>query len=61
MSANVELTQYGFKWGAAEVQRTAEHSGRVAITIKGARGREVTVYVSPQGNSVRIFRDGKEL
>jgi hypothetical protein len=55
------ITQYGFTFGAAEVQRVAELNGHVAIAVKGAKGREVTVYVSPKGNSIRVFRDGKEL
>lgn len=60
-SVRAELTDYGFTFGAAEVERSASFDdGSVAITVKTEAGRSVRVYVSPKGRSVRVFEDCKE-
>jgi hypothetical protein len=59
-----ELTDYGFTWGPIELTRVGcvEHSDRShhVLRIK-TQHRDVNVYVSRTGRSVRVFRDGKEL
>lgn len=59
-------TQYGFKWGPVEVARlaqfrTGEKSETRCIRIKTDAGKEIEVYVSRTGRSLRVFSDGKEL
>lgn len=58
--ASSELTQFGFTWGGATVTRCADFDGTVVIEVAGS-GKKVTVYVSPTGRSVRVFKDGQEL
>jgi hypothetical protein len=59
--ADIELTDYGFKWGAAEVSRLADFNGTVVIRVSTIEDKRVEVYVSPAGRSLRVFQDGKEL
>lgn len=59
-------TEFGFKWGPALVQRltifrSGEKSEARIIQIKTDAGREIEVYVSKTGRSLRVWRDGKEL
>jgi len=59
-------TDYGFIWGAAEVQRMATlGEGRVVIGVSTGTGtkrkRRLEIYVSSTGRSVRVWRDGREL
>lgn len=58
-----EDTQYGFNWGGAVVERTMEHRGIVVISVKGKRGKKnsIEVYVSPTGQSIRVWKGRKEL
>lgn len=62
-------TAYGFRWGPVEVERMASvpRSGgecRIIGVYTGEgrkRNRRLEIYVSPAGNSIRVWRDGKEL
>lgn len=57
-------TTYGFQWGPATVERLAaiDRSGRVSRVLQIAAGRhQLTVYISPTGRSLRVFKDGREL
>ncbi|MBW4813331.1 hypothetical protein [Rhodococcus qingshengii] len=60
-----EHTRFGFKWGPLEVERTSTFHGSHVLTIapKGKRkGKQaITVYVSKAGQSVRVFKNGKEM
>ena len=59
-------TTYGFKWGAALVQRMTSLTdrkgvvNRVVIGITTDSGKHIDVYVSGSGRSLRVFSDGKE-
>ncbi|NKS12559.1 hypothetical protein GS580_16605 [Rhodococcus hoagii] len=56
-------TQYGFRWGSAEVARVMKHQGTHVGEV-GPAGRPqdgVEVYVSPTGRSIRVFKNGLEL
>ncbi|PBI96963.1 hypothetical protein BKP42_36230 [Rhodococcus erythropolis] len=61
----VEPTRFGFKWGPLEVERTSTFHGSHVLTIapKGKRKSKqaITVYVSKAGQSVRVFKNGKEM
>lgn len=51
---------YGFAWGPALIERYwSDDKGRVVLGIKTDAGREVTVYVSPTGRSVRVYDKDK--
>jgi len=65
-------TEYGFTWGPVEVERMAtfpvgdDRSRRnrvigIYTTVKGERKRRLEIYVSPTGQSIRVWRDGEEL
>lgn len=61
-----EVTQYGFKWGGAQVTRIAEGPKGTTVIGIGAAGdpdwkHAIEVYVSRTGKSVRVFRKGVEL
>lgn len=62
-SPEIALTQYGFDWGGAVVERTMSFRDGVCITIKGKRGKKntINVYVSPTGQSIRVWKGRKEL
>lgn len=52
-----ENTQYGFRFGAALVERCMElPEGRVVITVKTDANRSIDIYVSRTGKSLRVFR-----
>jgi hypothetical protein len=53
-------TDYGFVWGPAEVTRHCQFNGTVSIGVN-SEVHKVTIYVSPKGHSVRVWRNGKEL
>lgn len=59
------VTTFGFRWGPLCVERTAKvdrGSGDCRVlTLYTDAGQKLTVYVSPAGRSLRVFRDGKEL
>ena len=56
-----ELTDFGFKFGAAEVSRyTVLPDGTVVVGIATDAGRSIDVYVSPAGRRIRVFSKGKE-
>jgi hypothetical protein len=63
MSANVEITRHGFVYGSAHVERIGEHpAGYAALHISGGRGKWIEVFVSPGGDSIRVYdQDGNEL
>ena len=61
---------YGFRWGAAVVERTDEYrmgkakEGRrmtKIFTIRPDKSQPIEIHVSSSGSSVRVFRDGREL
>lgn len=54
-------TPYGFAWGPIQVERTAEIDESVFIRVKTTAGKELHIYSSPQGRSLRVFSGGKEL
>ena len=61
-TSHITPTEYGFKWGAAEVRRTMSIDGRVVLTISTTAGKAIDVYVSAHGRSLRVFdMKGKEL
>lgn len=54
-------TPYGFQFGATLVERRAElPEGRVVIGVT-TEFRNLEIYVSQTGRSVRVFEKGKEL
>lgn len=62
----LEQTDFGFRWGQVEVTRVASWPRGAASKIHRAlrvhtRRHHVEIYVSPSGNSVRVFRNGVEL
>jgi hypothetical protein len=58
---DASLTRYGFQFGAAEVTRLTDFKGTAVIEVSTTAGRNVQIYVSPKGKSLRVFRDGKEM
>jgi hypothetical protein len=54
-------TVFGFIWGPVTVERTATlpPGDRRVITVR-TEHRELDVYVSATGRSVRVFSGGKE-
>lgn len=53
---------YGFAWGPILVERIAEIDGRVVLRVTTDAGRQVEVYSSRTGRSLRVFdHDGREL
>jgi hypothetical protein len=57
-----ENTQFGFRFGAALVERCMElPDNRVIITVKTDSGRSIDIYVSRTGRSLRVFEGHKEL
>ena len=61
------LTQYGFRWGPFEVQRTASAERRTGegktrvISVVTDTGHLLEAYISPRGRSVRVWLDHREL
>ena len=53
------LTPYGFRFGAALVERAASQNGYVSVLVKTDGGHYIYVQVSPQGRSVTIQRYDK--
>ena len=55
MSGKGNITQYGFDWGSMKVERTASlPDDRVVLTVKTDH-RELTIYASRTGRSLRVF------
>ncbi len=57
-------TDYGFAWGPATVERVAtiERAGKVYRVLQiSSGGHLLNIYISPQGRSLRVFKDGREL
>lgn len=60
---NLEQTQYGFIYGAANVERSAsdESKGWVYITLRTPKqDQQVAVYVTKTGKT-RVYKNGVEL
>lgn len=55
------ITPYGFRYGPIEVRRCFEIDGRVMIEIKPDQGESLTIYASPTGRSLRVYRNHREL
>jgi hypothetical protein len=48
--------EYGFDWGPVRVTRLMQMDGRgVVLRIKTIAEKQVDIYVSERGHSVRIF------
>lgn len=66
-----EETEFGIRWGPLEIERMAaidrgsRNGGytRVVRIVAGERhqDKDLVVYVSETGRSLRVFRDGREL
>lgn len=50
-------TDYGFKWGPAEVTRCFKYRGRRLILIE-TDSVSVEVVISPQGNNIEVYKRG---
>ena len=50
---NYRLTDFGFEYGAAEIERTHHRDGWVVLSLKTPKG-ELQIYVTKTGQ-VRIF------
>lgn len=50
----------GFAWGAISVTRRFSHEGRVSLSLATDTGRDIHVYVSATGKSVRFFEGNQE-
>lgn len=59
MKPDGALTEYGFVWGAAEVERRWSRDGTVVIGVKTMAGKSIDIYVSPTGRSLRVFGQGE--
>lgn len=55
------LTPDGFRFGPITVRRCYHIEGRVVIEVIPDVGERLTIYASPTGRSLRVFRDGREL
>lgn len=52
---------YGFVWNALLVQRAASlPGGSVCLRLTGDGGKQLDVYCSPAGHSLRVFSEGVE-
>lgn len=50
------ITQFGFTWGPCEVIRACHVEGRgYSIIVKTTEHREVEIYVSEKGHSLKVF------
>ena len=56
-----QVTHYGFQWGPMEVERSLEYRGVRVVRLKTDKGRTLEVAVSPTGQSVRVWLDGKKM
>jgi hypothetical protein len=54
-----EETRYGFRYGAATIERTASHKGYVIFTVATTAGREFVMTVSPSGRKVTFVEAKK--
>lgn len=60
--ARLVSTDYGFTWGPLTVERTAiMPSGGHVITVTTSTSKQVDIYVSPGGRSLRVFNGAQEL
>ena len=56
------IDHYGFTWGHARVTRIAIlPTGHRCLEVSSEDGDAITVYVSPRGKKIRVFRGGDEL
>lgn len=55
------LTDFGFKWGPAEVTRMIAVDGRGRVIGVRAPGGRLQIYVSEKGRRIRVWLDHKEL
>lgn len=57
------LTEYGFEWGPATVERatTFDYYGKPyrVLELKTST-KTLNIYISPHGRSIRVFCEGKE-
>jgi hypothetical protein len=47
-------TRFGFRYGAAIIERAASHKGYVVVTIATTAGKEFVLTVSPSGRKVTL-------
>jgi hypothetical protein len=55
-----EAAQYGFRWGHLDVTRNMEHRGGKSLSVETDYQR-ITVYVSPGGRSIRVWKNHEEM
>lgn len=53
-------TKYGFQWGPATIERTAEVPEGIVMSLKTDAGKYLQIYVSAKGRSVRIHEGNVE-
>lgn len=59
MSIECVETEYGFRWGVAEVLRYASMpDGSICIGVEANGKHRLDIYVSKTGRSVRVFERG---
>lgn len=56
-----EVTQYGFTWGPVVVTRMTTLPGDRRVLRVKVGDRNLDIYVSRTGRSVRVFDSGREL
>lgn len=61
-----EITDYGFRWGPAVVQRnhhatTGAYKGYRSLSVKTDTGQDLQISISPTGRSLRVWLNYKEM
>ena len=51
-------TEFGFRWGAMNVERLFSREDGYTVLRVGGHGKHVDIYVSPQGRSVSVYPSG---
>ena len=59
-SSEEHAERYGFRWGQLDVIRNMEYRGLRSLSILTDHA-EIEIGVSAGGQSIRVWRDGKEL
>jgi hypothetical protein len=55
-----EIIEYGFTWGPMTVTRLTEIDGSVCLGVDSEH-HKLQITVSPQGRSVRVWKDHREM
>lgn len=59
-ACSVREQPFGFEWCGVEVLRCAEFRLTHVLQVKHGK-RNVNIYISPTGRSIRVYLDGEEL